>query len=67
MLLQREAEIAKRESAKLLRELQEAQEALRTLQDVSERNCWVSGLGTVLEITLMGSLTACSTDFALVQ
>ncbi|CDJ61169.1 hypothetical protein, conserved [Eimeria maxima] len=40
LLIQREAELAKRQSAKLLKELEGAQEALKAFQDISERNCW---------------------------
>lgn len=39
---QREAEVARRQSSKLLKELHEAQEAIKAFQEVSERNSWVS-------------------------
>ncbi|CDJ63009.1 LOW QUALITY PROTEIN: hypothetical protein, conserved [Eimeria necatrix] len=42
MLIQREAEVARRQSSKLLKELHEAQEAIKAFQEVSERNSWVS-------------------------
>ncbi|CDJ42852.1 hypothetical protein ETH_00031765 [Eimeria tenella] len=45
MLIQREAEVARRQSSKLLKELHEAQEAIKAFQEVSERNSWVSVYG----------------------
>ncbi|CDJ36090.1 uncharacterized protein EMH_0061940 [Eimeria mitis] len=50
LLIQREAELAKRQSAKLLKELQEAQQALTAFQDVSERNCWEKQAETMLQL-----------------
>ncbi|CDJ54002.1 Myosin-9, related [Eimeria brunetti] len=41
LLIQREADLAKRQNAQLLKELQDAQEALKAFQEVTERNCWL--------------------------
>ena len=66
MFLQREAGLAKRQRAKLLKELEGAQEALKAFQDISERNCWVSCCDelALVTITHTGAPSVSSYDFA---